>query len=181
MAKDTKMEADLLRKLAKDSTNANNKLAKQMGELKDVLAAGFTKVSNALDALGLGLWSLGPLIAHASASDTIAQLTAINSHYVQHGQSFLDVAIELSKISGTMVQSASTSSKMSPATNPHVRPLNLNLVTTAGVKGWLAGVTLPDCQMRYKSRAANEWFRVGHGAMTSGRIVEGRRVDANVE
>ena len=30
--------------------------------------------------------------------------------------------------------------------------------------------------MLYKSRAANEWFRVGHGAMMRGRIVEGRRV-----
>ncbi len=136
MAKDTKTEADTLRKMVKDSTNANNKLAKQMGELKDVLAAGFTKVSNALDALG----SLGPLIAHTG--DTIAQLTAINSHYVQHGQSLSDVASELAKISGTMVKSASTSSKMSPATNPHARPLNLG--TTTGVKGWMAGVTMPD-------------------------------------
>ena len=30
--------------------------------------------------------------------------------------------------------------------------------------------------MMYKSRTANEWFRVGHGAMTRGRIMEGRQV-----
>ena len=30
--------------------------------------------------------------------------------------------------------------------------------------------------MMYKSRAANEWFRVRHGAMMRGRIMEGRRV-----
>ncbi len=32
------------------------------------------------------------------------------------------------------------------------------------------------CSMMYKSRAANEWFRVEHGVMMEGRIVEGRRV-----
>ena len=40
-----------------------------------------------------------------------------------------------------MDTSSSASMKMSSATNPHSRPINL--ATTSGVKGWLAGVDLP--------------------------------------
>ena len=70
-----------------------------------------------------------------------AQLTAINSHHAQFGVAWTSTPGDIAQIATNMDKSQSASTKMSSATNPHDRPLNL--ATSTGVKGWTAGVTLP--------------------------------------
>ena len=117
------------------NTLATRALTAQVETLNATLETGFANLSNSLAGIG----SLGSLMTHVG--EIAAQLTAINSHHAQFGVAWTSTPGNIAKIATNMDKSQSASTKLSSATNPHDRPLNL--ATSTGVKGWRAGVELP--------------------------------------
>ena len=129
-------DAEILKQLVKKNVKATKALVSKLEELTTTLSSGLSTLSDTLKK------NVGSLESVVTSCDGIAaQLTAINSLYTQSDLTWKSCSRDLAKIATAMDTSSSASMKMSSATNPHSRPINL--ATTSGVKGWLAGVDLP--------------------------------------
>ncbi len=129
---DANSDNESLRTLILASTNTTARVVDKLDDLIGTLATG---LANFTAALGTLTATVTPVAAVAT------QLTDLNTNCAQFGQALTSTAGDIKLIAASLDASASASKKMSPATNPYDRPLNLG--NNTGVKGWEAGVELP--------------------------------------
>ena len=135
-----------LKKLVKQQNTLLNQFknsidahATQVAALSTAFENGFASLSNSLSGSTTQLTNVVSAIGGVAA-----QLTAANTHAAQWNASFTEIAKEVAGVNSLLAASSKAQKKKvsSHETDPHGQPINLT--SSAGIKAWLAGTTLPD-------------------------------------